>query len=51
MKLFTLRTLLLMVIIVVLSGFTTGCNTMQGAGEDLEQAGKKIQDTAEDAAD
>lgn len=24
----------------------TGCNTMQGAGEDIEDAGEAIQDTA-----
>ena len=26
---------------------TTACNTMQGAGKDLERAGEKIQDKAQ----
>lgn len=27
----------------------SGCNTIQGAGKDLERGGEKIQDTAEKA--
>lgn len=27
-----------------------GCNTIQGAGEDLEEAGDAIEETAEDAS-
>lgn len=27
--------------------FTAGCNTMQGAGKDIERAGEKIQDNAQ----
>ena len=27
---------------------TAGCNTVEGAGEDLEAAGEAIEDTAED---
>lgn len=26
---------------------TAGCNTMQGAGKDIERAGEKIQDNAQ----
>jgi len=26
-----------------------GCNTMQGAGKDIERGGEKLQDTAKDA--
>ena len=33
-----------------LSLFTAACNTMQGAGEDVQAAGETIEDTAEDAA-
>lgn len=28
------------------SVLTAGCNTMEGAGKDLERAGEKIQDSA-----
>jgi predicted small secreted protein len=27
--------------------FSTGCNTMNGAGKDIEKAGDKIQDAAQ----
>jgi predicted small secreted protein len=27
-------------------GFLAGCNTMEGAGRDVERAGEKIQDEA-----
>jgi predicted small secreted protein len=27
--------------------FTSGCRTMEGAGEDVERAGEKIQENAE----
>ena len=29
---------------------TTGCNTIEGAGEDLEEAGEQIEEAAEDAS-
>lgn len=29
----------------------TGCNTMEGAGEDLERGGEKIQEESRDARD
>ena len=29
-----------------LASFTSGCRTMEGAGEDIERAGEKIQDNA-----
>jgi len=32
-----------------LAGLLTGCNTMEGAGEDLERGGEKIQEKASDA--
>lgn len=32
--------------LMVLCGFMAGCsNTLEGAGQDIEHAGKKIQDT------
>jgi predicted small secreted protein len=27
--------------------FTTGCNTMEGAGKDIERAGEKIENSAQ----
>lgn len=30
-------------------GSLTACNTMKGAGEDMERAGEKIQEKAEEA--
>jgi entericidin B len=38
------RTLLALTLIAF---FTAGCNTMAGAGKDLERGGEKIQDRAE----
>lgn len=32
-------------------GITTGCNTMEGAGQDIEAAGDAIEDSANDAKD
>lgn len=40
----------LMAIFLMLGfGAVAGCNTMEGAGRDLERGGEKIQDTAKDA--
>jgi entericidin B len=33
--------------LLLLAAFTAGCNTMQGAGKDLERGGEKIQGAAE----
>jgi predicted small secreted protein len=33
--------------LLLLAAFTAGCNTMAGAGRDLERGGEKIQDKAE----
>ena len=36
-------------LIMLLSfGMLTGCNTIQGAGKDIERGGEKVQDTAKD---
>jgi predicted small secreted protein len=37
-----------LVLVVALIGlFNSGCRTMEGAGEDIERAGEKIQDKAD----
>ena len=33
--------------VVLLAFFATGCNTMSGAGKDIERGGEKIQGAAE----
>ena len=42
-----LKTLVLVGLLGV-TGALTACNTIQGAGKDLERGGEKIQDTARD---
>ena len=39
-----IRTLLAVALMAV---FTTGCNTMAGAGKDIERGGEKVQGAAE----
>ena len=34
--------------LLILAGFLGGCNTMAGAGRDIERGGEKLQDTARD---
>jgi predicted small secreted protein len=34
--------------ILLLAGFVAGCNTMRGAGEDLEAGGEKMQQKADE---
>lgn len=39
-----------MILLVALSVFgLSACNTLQGAGKDIEKGGEAIQDTAQDA--
>jgi len=38
----------IMVWAMLMAGVLTGCNTMQGAGKDIERGGEKLQDTAKD---
>ena len=38
---------LLIPLLLALSAFTAGCNTMHGMGEDIERGGEKIQEGAE----
>jgi len=33
--------------VLVLAGFITGCNTISGAGKDLERGGEKLQEKAD----
>jgi predicted small secreted protein len=35
------------VALAVLAGFLAGCNTMAGAGKDIERGGEKLQNSAE----
>lgn len=44
------KSILLVIAALFIGVFATGCNTMEGFGEDLEQVGDNIEDTAEDAA-
>lgn len=41
------KLLILFVAIASLAGAISGCNTMRGAGEDIERGGEKIQGAAE----
>lgn len=34
---------LLIPLLLIVSAFTAGCNTMHGMGEDIERGGEKIQ--------
>lgn len=46
----TLRQRLLVAAVAVVATFTlAACNTMKGAGKDVEAAGEKVQDVAESA--
>ena len=47
MKHKSITTLVLALFLAALS--FSGCRTMEGAGKDIERAGEKIQDNAEDA--
>lgn len=37
----------LLLVSIFLTAFTTGCNTMEGAGEDLEEAGDKVEEATD----
>lgn len=36
-----------LVLIVLLASLVAGCNTIQGAGKDIERGGEKIQEQAQ----
>jgi predicted small secreted protein len=39
---------LLIALVMAVSAMAAGCNTIEGAGRDLERGGEKVQDTARD---
>jgi predicted small secreted protein len=45
------RAALLLAVGAVLTVQSIGCNTVEGAGRDVERGGEKLQDAAQDAKD
>lgn len=45
------RVIALMLLAMFTGGFLSACNTMQGAGEDVQKVGEKIEDKAGDCKD
>ena len=45
------RLLALMVVAMFSMGTLTACNTMAGAGKDVQKAGEKVEDKAQDCKD
>ena len=45
------RLLALIVVTMFSMGTLTACNTMAGAGKDVQKVGEKVQDKAEDCKD
>ena len=45
------RLVLLAVLAMFSSGFLTACNTMAGAGKDVQKVGEKVETKAEDCKD
>ena len=45
------RLVLLAVLAMFSSSFLTACNTVAGAGKDVEKAGQKVEEKAEDCKD
>ncbi len=45
------RLLVLMAVSMFSLGMLSGCNTMAGAGQDVQKAGEKVEDKAEDCKD
>ncbi|HZF98375.1 MAG TPA: entericidin A/B family lipoprotein [Pseudoxanthomonas sp.] len=45
------RVLALMVLSIFSLGMLSGCNTMAGAGKDVQKAGEKVEDKAKDCKD
>lgn len=41
------RSIALLLLAMFTAGFLTSCNTVRGAGQDVERAGEAIRDTAE----
>ncbi len=49
MKFATPKAFLSLLGIVLFSAFAVGCETVEGAGEDVEELGDEIEDAADDA--
>jgi len=47
MKELTLRLSVTVLLAFFITAFTTGCNTIEGAGEDIESAGEAIEESAD----
>ncbi|RPE79660.1 entericidin A/B family lipoprotein [Vulcaniibacterium tengchongense] len=45
------RLLALMLLALFSTGVLTACNTVAGAGKDVQSAGEKVEETAEDCKD
>ncbi|MFC6840517.1 entericidin A/B family lipoprotein [Xanthomonas theicola] len=45
------RLLTSMLLTLFCAGMLTGCNTMAGAGKDMQKAGEKVEDKAGDCSD
>ncbi|KLD77925.1 entericidin A/B family lipoprotein [Xanthomonas hyacinthi] len=45
------RLLTLMLLTLFCAGMLTGCNTMAGAGKDMQEAGQKVEHKADDCSD
>jgi predicted small secreted protein len=45
------RLIFLLLLVAFSSSFITACNTMAGAGKDVQKAGEKVEDKAEDCKD
>lgn len=39
-----MKKLLMMLVVLMVASFVTSCNTLKGAGRDLEDAGDAVQD-------
>ena len=42
-----MRQIIFAIVMLVLAGMNTACNTVRGLGQDVERAGEKTQDAAE----
>lgn len=45
------RVIFLLLLVMFSSGFLAACHTMAGAGKDMQSAGEKIEEKAEDCRD
>jgi predicted small secreted protein len=45
------KSILSLLVLILMSLSVTACNTVEGAGRDLEEAGEEVQEAAADASD